>query len=140
MTAMLRGKFGLNSILSEGDTKMRDDHRHHAIDARGCCSDRSGMLQRFSKASAHAESLQLKRLVDEMPLPWKTFREQVVTAVASVKTSHKPDHGYQGQMHEDSAWGFAEDGLAVQYQTDESTGLRGESSKKEKLNRHDFNQ
>ncbi|MBS0222784.1 MAG: type II CRISPR RNA-guided endonuclease Cas9 [Proteobacteria bacterium] len=34
MTALLRRKWGLNSLLSDHNRKNRADHRHHAIDAR----------------------------------------------------------------------------------------------------------
>jgi CRISPR-associated endonuclease Csn1 len=33
MTALLRGKFGLNQLLSGTGQKNRNDHRHHALDA-----------------------------------------------------------------------------------------------------------
>jgi CRISPR-associated endonuclease Csn1 len=33
MTAMLRGKFGLNHVLGLDGEKNRNDHRHHAVDA-----------------------------------------------------------------------------------------------------------
>ncbi len=110
MTAMLRGKFGLNSILSSDEGKNREDHRHHAIDACVVAVTDQGLLQRFSKASASAREQQLNRLVAQMPLPWQNFRESVHDAVHTIKVSHKPDHNYQGAMHNDTAYGLLGDG------------------------------
>ncbi|MFR1031036.1 MAG: hypothetical protein ACLSE6_00235 [Alphaproteobacteria bacterium] len=33
MTAMLRDKWGLNSLINPADRKDRSDHSHHAVDA-----------------------------------------------------------------------------------------------------------
>ena len=110
MTAMLRGKFGLNSVLSPNGEKNREDHRHHAVDACVVAVTDQAMLQRFSQASASARERQLNRLVEEMPLPWPGFRDSVSQAIHSIKVSHRPDHNYQGAMHNDTAYGFLEDG------------------------------
>lgn len=113
MTALLRGKFGLNSLLSESGSKNRDDHRHHAIDAAVVAVTDQGLLQRFAKACASAREKQLDRLVEEMPMPWPTYRSHVERAVNSIVVSFKPDHGYQGAIHEKTAWGLATDGQAT---------------------------
>jgi CRISPR-associated endonuclease Csn1 len=110
LTAMLRGKFGLNKVLSLSGDKNRDDHRHHAIDAAVIGVTDQGLLQRFSKASADARSASLDRLVEEMPLPWPTYREHVARAVAHLIVSHKPDHGHEGALHNDTAYGLRPDG------------------------------
>jgi CRISPR-associated endonuclease Csn1 len=68
------------------------------------------LLQRFAKASANAREIQLDRLVEEMPLPWPTYREHVARGLEHIVISHKPDHGYQGAMHEETAWGLRGDG------------------------------
>lgn len=111
MTAMLRGKFGLNSLLSGSDLKNRNDHRHHALDAAVVGITDQGLLQRFATASASAREKQLDRLVEEMPLPWPAYREHVERALGNIIVSHKPDHGYQGAMHEETAWGLRENGM-----------------------------
>lgn len=110
MTALLRGKFGLNQLLSGTELKNRNDHRHHALDAAVIGITDQGLLQRFAKASAQARALQLERLVEQMPLPWPTYRAHVARGLQGIFISHKPDHGYQGAMHEDTAWGLREDG------------------------------
>lgn len=104
MTAMLRAKFGLNDILGLNGEKNRNDHRHHAVDACVIAVTDQGMLQRFAKASASARERQLNRLVDDMPLPWPSYRDHVARAVNHIWVSHKPDHGHEGAMHEDTTY------------------------------------
>lgn len=119
LTALLRGHYGLNQLLSGSERKNRNDHRHHAIDAAVIgITDRS-LLKRVADASSAARQQQLARLIDDMPQPWPSFRDHVARAVLHIHVSHRPDHGYQGQMHEDTAWGFARDGQATMRQRDD---------------------
>jgi CRISPR-associated endonuclease Csn1 len=110
MTAMLRAKFGLNDVLSLQGEKNRNDHRHHAVDACVIAVTDQGLLQRFAQASASARVQQLNRLVEDMPLPWPTYREHVARAVGNIWVSHKPDHGHEGAMHNDTAYGLLGNG------------------------------
>ena len=104
MTAMLRAKFGLNGILGLDGEKNRNDHRHHAVDACVIAVTDQGLLQRFAQASADARGKGLDRLVEAMPDPWPTYREHVRRAVKAIWVSHKPDHGFEGAMHEDTTY------------------------------------
>lgn len=104
MTAMLRRRFGLNDILGLNGEKNRNDHRHHAVDACVIAVTDQGLLQRFAKASASARERQLNRLVETMPLPWESYREHVKRAIDAIWVSHKPDHSFEGTMHEDTAY------------------------------------
>lgn len=106
LTAMLRGKFGLNAVLSANGVKNRDDHRHHAVDAAVVGVTDQGLLQRFARASAAAHERHLNRLVEDMPLPWPTFREHVARGAAGIIVSHKPDHGHEGALHNATAYGL----------------------------------
>ena len=106
MTAMLRAKFGLNDILGLDGEKNRNDHRHHAVDACVIAVTDQGMLNRFAQASASAREKQLTRLVETMPLPWDSYRDHVQRAVDNIWVSHKPDHGHEGAMHNDTAYGL----------------------------------
>jgi len=110
MTAMLRAKFGLNDVLGVGGEKNRNDHRHHAVDACVVAVTDQGMLQAFARASASARAAHLDRLVDAMPLPWPSYRDHVARAVRALWVSHRPDHGYEGRMHNDTAYGLLGDG------------------------------
>ena len=104
MTAMLRAKFGLNGILGINGEKNRNDHRHHAVDACVIAVTDQAMLQRFASASANARERQLNKLVETMPLPWLSYREHVQRAVQNIWVSHKPDHGHEAAMHNDTAY------------------------------------
>jgi len=106
MTAMLRAKFGLNDVLGLNGEKNRNDHRHHAVDACVIAVTDQGLLQRFAQASASAREQQLNRLVENMPLPWESYREHVKRAVGAIWVSHKPDHSHEGAMHNDTAYGL----------------------------------
>lgn len=106
MTAMLRGKFGLNDVLGINGEKNRNDHRHHAVDACVIGVTDQGLLKRFADASASAREKQLNRLVETMPDPWPSYRAHVQRAVGHIWVSHKPDHGHEGAMHNDTAYGL----------------------------------
>ena len=110
MTAMLRGKFGLNDVLGINGEKNRNDHRHHAVDACVIGVTDQGLLQRFAKASADAREKQLNRLVETMPDPWPSYRVHVQRAVSHIWVSHKPDHGHEGAMHNDTAYALLGNG------------------------------
>ena len=124
MTALLRGRFGLNQLLSGNGSKNRDDHRHHALDAAVIGVTDQALLQRFARASASARERQLDRLVEEMPLPWTSYRGHVERGLGHIVVSHKPDHGYQGAMHEETAWGLREDGQVTRRVRPEEGGAK----------------
>lgn len=124
MTALLRGKFGLNQLLSGTTEKNRNDHRHHALDAAVIGITDQGLLQRFAKASEQAREMQLDRLVEAMPDPWLTYRDHVKRGLGNIIVSHKPDHGYQGAMHEETAWGLLGDSQVMRRVRPEDGGPR----------------
>jgi CRISPR-associated endonuclease Csn1 len=102
LTAMIRAKWGLNDLLPDhnySDAKNRKDHRHHAIDALvAALTDRS-LLHRMS--SVYDE----ERQKIEVPPPWPTLRADLDAKLKAMVVSHKPDHGLQAQLHEDTAYG-----------------------------------
>lgn len=106
LTEILRAKWGLNEILSSHNRKNRNDHRHHAIDAAVIAVTDRSLLQRIATAARRAEGLGTGRLFDDLPEPWNGYRDQVATAVRRCVVSHKPDHGVQGALHNDTAYGF----------------------------------
>ena len=114
MTAMLRAKFGLNDVLGLNGEKNRNDHRHHAVDACVIGVTDQGLLQRFAQANAQAREGGLTRLVESMPLPWDTYRDHVERAVRHIWVSHKPDHGFEGAMMEETSYGIRKDGTIKQ--------------------------
>lgn len=105
LTSMLRGKWGLNRILSDADRKDRTDHRHHAVDAAviGAC-DRS-LIKAMADAARRAEGHGESRLLEGLSPPWTTFFDDLKAIVERVVVSHKPDHGHNRSMHDELPFG-----------------------------------
>ena len=109
LTAMLRAKWGLNSLLPDhnyanmNQSKNRKDHRHHAIDAFVlACTDR-GLLNRIARASGRAAEMNLDRLFpkDGFPIPYDGYREDLDAHLDGLVVSHKPDHGIRSGARKD---------------------------------------
>lgn len=89
MTAKLRHDWGLNEILNDDNTKSRDDHRHHAVDALVmACATRSH-LQKLSDLSKKYQINTHK--LQSLPYPnnWETFRQDAEKAINQTLVSHK---------------------------------------------------
>ncbi len=97
LTALLRGKWGLNTILSHGNRKNRHDHRHHAIDAAVIGVIDRAMLQKVASRAARAENEHpdnlLKGIHDD--LPWNGYRDELDRLIERMVVSHKVDHNPQ---------------------------------------------
>jgi len=106
LTGLLRGKFGLAKLLWKDGLKNRDDHRHHALDAAviGLCS--RSLIQRMATAAANAEEHGENRLLEKLELPWPTFRDELKACLEAIAVSHKPDHGKQAALHNDTNYGW----------------------------------
>jgi CRISPR-associated endonuclease Csn1 len=87
MTAILRGKWGLNTILSDTDAKDRKDHRHHAIDALVMATYKLAHLQELQKWNKYNRSAELRNF----PMPWDSFRQDAELSILSILVSHKAD-------------------------------------------------
>lgn len=86
MTANLRQKWGLNHILNiEDDSKSREDHRHHAIDALVMACGKTSYLQELSRWNRYNRKPELKNF----PLPWEGFNFDAEKAVEKILISHK---------------------------------------------------
>jgi CRISPR-associated endonuclease Csn1 len=109
LTAMIRGKLGLNKLLSAEGGKNRDDHRHHAVDAFVAGVTSRSFLQRIATAAARADDEQIEKLLADMPSPYAKFEVAAVQAmVDAIVVSHKVDHGRNGQLHEETAYGIVD--------------------------------
>ena len=106
LTAMLRGKWRLNNILSADQQKNRNDHRHHAIDAAVIGAVDRWLLQRVARENAK-ESQSVPRLT--IPMPFNEYKDQVEEIVKSIIVSHKPNHGKGGQLHKETLYGIKDD-------------------------------
>lgn len=85
MTANLRQKWGLNTVLNDENAKTREDHRHHAIDALVMACGKMSYLQELSKWNRYNRNYDLK----DFPMPWETFRFDAEKAVDKILISHK---------------------------------------------------
>jgi CRISPR-associated endonuclease Csn1 len=107
LTGLLRHALGLGpaAMLGKGGThKERNDHRHHAIDAVVVSLTDRGLLQRVTRAAKRADE-RGERLLVELGAPWEGFADDVRARLASMVVSHKPDTGWQGALHNDTAYG-----------------------------------
>jgi CRISPR-associated endonuclease Csn1 len=104
-TSLLRGKWGLNSLLPDHNfttAKNRADHRHHAIDALVVALTDRSLLMRLTKG------FDVDRDKIKIDPPWdkEKLRSDLEATLKRMIVSHKPDHGFQGKLHEDFAYGF----------------------------------
>ncbi|MGP0058487.1 MAG: type II CRISPR RNA-guided endonuclease Cas9 [Beijerinckiaceae bacterium] len=116
LVGMLRGKWGLNSLLPDHNRapdadgrKVRTDHRHHAIDAIVIGALTRGLINYLAYVAGQAESQDLDRIFGKIQHPFENFHEAVRTSVEKIIVSYKQEHGKQGALHEDTAYGFVRD-------------------------------
>lgn len=107
LTALLRGKWGLNDILSDTSSKSREDHRHHAVDAAVIGLADRPMLNNVSKQTARGTDDRVHIIVPALPEP---IEQAIRARVPEIVVVFKPDHGWQGAMFKDSAYGFIKPG------------------------------
>ena len=108
LTALFRESLGLNRLLGETPQKERNDHRHHAVDAIVVGLTERALLQKASIHYKFAREQGFKRLLENMPEPWKGFNEQAISSLSAIAVSHKPDHGVEAKLHNAFAFGIVE--------------------------------
>lgn len=102
LTAMMRGKWRLNDLLGDHNYKERNDHRHHIIDAFVVGLTDRGTLNEVSRQTARGADDRVSiRLPDITPL-----RDRLSDRLQSVVVSYKPDHGTNGKMFNETAYGI----------------------------------
>lgn len=122
LTAMLRARWGLNSLFRdhnlkpEGEegagnkaAKVRDDHRHHAIDACVIGAIDRSLLNEMARRAGQAETEGRDRVTADVPDPFEGFRDAVRSKLDGMIVSLKPEHGTGGALHEDTAYGIVAD-------------------------------
>lgn len=146
LTSMLRGKWGLNSLLPDANfggvetkadefkantddmefsgVKNRADHRHHAIDGLVVALTDRSLL--YKMANAYDDERD-KFLIDP---PWPTLRDDLKESLAKMVVSHRADHGIGGKLHEDSAYGLLQTPVEIVEKADE--GAENPAGKKPK--------
>lgn len=83
--------------------KNRDDHRHHALDAILIGVTDRALLKRVAETHQRDQS-QAKRFLASLDQPWPGFREEALAVIERIIVSHRPDHGIQGQLHNETAY------------------------------------
>lgn len=111
-TSDLRWAWGLDSVLAghnreEGvdPEKNRNDHRHHAVDAIVVALTDRSLLKQVATVAGRAEVKFDKRYLAGINDPWSDFRDTVRDSIRRIVVSHKSDHGVQGALHNDTAYG-----------------------------------
>jgi CRISPR-associated endonuclease Csn1 len=106
LTGFVRAKLGLNDLLSDGSTKNRNDHRHHAVDAAVVGISSRSLIKRVADAAARAELEGSARTIGALEPPWPTFRSDLADKLLRIVVSHKPDRGVQGALHNETNYGL----------------------------------
>jgi CRISPR-associated endonuclease Csn1 len=106
LTALLRKRWGLNTLLSETDGKNRTDQRHHTIDAAVVAVTDRALLQRLSTLSARGSEEGVHRFLEGLEEPWPGYRRGLEFGLGKVVVSYKPDHGTGARLHNDTAYGL----------------------------------
>lgn len=113
VTGKLRYLYGVSNLLSEDGSKNRSDHRHHAVDAAVIgVVDRSN-LQALATASGRSEERGGPFKIEGLEPPWTTYRAHVMRMADAILVSHRPNHGYQRQMNNDTNYGLRPDGVVA---------------------------
>lgn len=97
-TRYLRDQWGLNSVLGDGGTKTRDDHRHHAVDAITVALTDYRTVKQLTEAASQAASYPNK-LFTQLGEPLPNFLDQAREAVEAITVSHRVDRRIAGPLH-----------------------------------------
>lgn len=88
-----------------GNEKLTD-YRQHAVDAAVIGFIDRGLLERAMNKSNRLKKRRYPDLMKIMAEPLKSRSEPIKDKLKTVIVSHKPDHGYQGAMHNETAYGI----------------------------------
>jgi len=100
VTAWVRNELDMNSILSDGGEKSRDDHRHHAVDAIAIGIISPGLVKKLSDASKRA--YKLYDLFEHIDPPWEGFLSDARNSIDRINVSHMISRSINGPLHEET--------------------------------------
>lgn len=114
MTAMLRRRLGLNSLLSDESNgrKNRDDHRHHLVDAAVIGLTSRSQLQQVARSTGRGDDGE--SILEALELPWAGLRSDLEALVQRCVVRHRPDHfqldrmSTTGSLHKETAYGIVD--------------------------------
>ena len=109
MTSELRRITGLKGLLGESETgkKMRDDHRHHTVDALMICMSNQKFIYHMSQV-AEKKKQSGERFFKELHEQMKPSREMFIDAIASAKISFGDRVRVRGQFFDETIYGIRE--------------------------------
>jgi len=126
-TATMRSQWELHSLLrSDGiDLKLRDDHRHHALDAIVIALCNQARIQEITRKLKHETRIKEakeagKRIYrlkptepnhEKLALPWKDFRLDVAASLNKIWVSHRAKRKISGPLHKETNYGKTPEGL-----------------------------
>jgi len=107
LTSGLRHYAGFNTLTGFTDTNQKDrtDHRHHAVDALVIALTDQAMVKCCADFAKRESSVEQYEILAAMAEPLKRYRSSAEDRLQKLIVSHKPDHGFQGAMHNDTAYG-----------------------------------
>jgi CRISPR-associated endonuclease Csn1 len=108
LTALLRSRWGLNTLISDTNHKNRSDQRHHAIDAAVVTVTDRRLLARISHLAARGLEEGVHRFLEGLEEPWTGFRTGLAFGLGKIVVSYKPDHGTGARLHNDTAYGLVD--------------------------------
>ncbi len=103
ITSECRYNWGLNSLLSNNNSKNRNDHRHHAIDAIVIAMLDDKIIKKILQDLNNAKGFSL---------PYNNFRKDVDKLIQNIIVSHKKKYNKinnfntGGSLHEETAYGI----------------------------------
>lgn len=109
-TADLRHHWQLNRVLNPdgNNTKLREDHRHHAVDAIVIALTSRSLFMTLSTLSANAINFaSLTERGFRLDPPWEGFLNDARSKVEAIVVSHASSHKIRGALHEETAYGYA---------------------------------
>lgn len=103
-TGNLRWVWGLN--FGSGNTKDRNDDRHHAVDAAIIAACSEATVKKVAEASAKGREAFKRERESRLAStqPWPTFATEVATRREFVVPTHMADHGVTGRVFEDTLY------------------------------------
>ncbi len=100
-TALVRRAWGGNYLLGEGE-KVRDDHRHHAIDALTVAVTSPELVK---KIASMPSELRRRLSREKQPLVEATLYEQAHGLLDSAAVSHHVVNKIRGAFHKETIYG-----------------------------------
>lgn len=111
VTAIVRNMWDLNSLLGDGGTKERTDHRHHAVDAFAIAMTTQGLVQQLAdQALPWYERKRYRARFRQLALPWETLHADLEKTLAGIVVSHRVDHRINAALHKEGNYALVQRG------------------------------